>query len=60
MQFIMDVNWERLTIFWYLPPGTGDVQISLAQIVRRSARSITTPQDIAAFRDAASCRDHVQ
>jgi len=51
-QFIQDVKWESLDYLVIdLPPGTGDVQISLAQLVRASgALLVSTPQDIA-FRD---------
>jgi len=51
-QFVKDVNWGHLD--WLvvdLPPGTGDVQLSLAQLVKASgALMVTTPQQIA-FRD---------
>jgi len=51
-QFIRDVDWGSLDYLVIdLPPGTGDVQISLAQLVRASAAlMVSTPQDIA-FRD---------
>ncbi|MCK4719441.1 P-loop NTPase, partial [bacterium] len=48
-QFIEEVNWGHLD--WLvvdLPPGTGDVQISLAQmLIAGGALMVTTPQDIA-------------
>ena len=51
-QFVEDVNWGHLD--WLvvdLPPGTGDVQISLAHLIKANgALMVTTPQDIA-FRD---------
>jgi ATP-binding protein involved in chromosome partitioning len=51
-QFVRDVTWGHLD--WLvvdLPPGTGDVQLSLAQLVRANgALMVTTPQQMA-FRD---------
>jgi len=51
-QFVNDVKWGPLDyLIIDLPPGTGDVQISLAQLVKASAALlVSTPQDIA-FRD---------
>lgn len=51
-QFVNDVNWGELDYLVVdLPPGTGDVQLSLSQLVHASgALMVTTPQDIA-FRD---------
>jgi ATP-binding protein involved in chromosome partitioning len=51
-QFVNDVTWGCLDYLVVdLPPGTGDVQISLVQLVRASAALlVSTPQDIA-FRD---------
>lgn len=51
-QFIEDVDWGELDyLIVDLPPGTGDVQISLAQIIKPSGvLLVSTPQDIA-FRD---------
>jgi ATP-binding protein involved in chromosome partitioning len=51
-QFVRDVVWGKLDyLIVDLPPGTGDVQISLAQLVHASGvLLVTTPQDIA-FRD---------
>lgn len=51
-QFVNDVTWGSLDYLVVdLPPGTGDVQISLSQLVRASAALlVSTPQDIA-FRD---------
>jgi ATP-binding protein involved in chromosome partitioning len=48
-QFLFDVNWGDLDfLFIDLPPGTGDVQITLAQKVNLSgAVIVSTPQDIA-------------
>lgn len=48
-QFLEEVNWGVLDyLIVDLPPGTGDVQISIAQIVKPSAGIlVTTPQDIA-------------
>lgn len=47
-QFIRDVNWGELDYLLVdLPPGTGDVQLSLAQKVPLSgALAVSTPQDI--------------
>jgi ATP-binding protein involved in chromosome partitioning len=52
MQFVEDVEWKDLDyLIVDLPPGTGDVQLSIAQIVKPSGvLLVTTPQDIA-FRD---------
>ncbi len=51
-QFVNDVTWGALDYLVIdLPPGTGDVQISLSQLVGASAALlVTTPQDIS-FRD---------
>jgi ATP-binding protein involved in chromosome partitioning len=51
-QFASDVKWGELDYMIIdLPPGTGDVQISIAQLLKASgALLVTTPQDIA-FRD---------
>lgn len=48
-QFIHDVNWGELDyLIVDLPPGTGDIQLSLAQKVPLSgAIAVTTPQNIA-------------
>ena len=48
-QFLMDVIWGRLDFLIVdLPPGTGDVQLSLVQSVALSgAVLVTTPQDVA-------------
>lgn len=48
-QFLREVNWGELDFLLVdLPPGTGDVQLSLAQKVPISgAVAVTTPQDIA-------------
>jgi ATP-binding protein involved in chromosome partitioning len=47
-QFVEDVDWGELDYLVVdLPPGTGDVQISLAQIVKASgALLVSTPQEI--------------
>jgi len=52
-QFITEVDWGDLDILFIdLPPGTGDVQISLMQSANVSgAIIVSTPQDIA-FLDA--------
>lgn len=48
-QFLFEVNWGELDYLLIdLPPGTGDVQLSLAQKVPLTgAVSVTTPQNIA-------------
>lgn len=48
-QFLSDVNWGQLDyLIVDMPPGTGDVQLSLAQLVPvQGAVLVTTPQDVA-------------
>jgi ATP-binding protein involved in chromosome partitioning len=48
-QFMHDVAWGQLDYFLVdLPPGTGDAQLSLTQIVRlHGALIVTTPQEMA-------------
>ncbi|MFO7586612.1 MAG: P-loop NTPase [Gemmatimonadota bacterium] len=48
-QFLHQVAWGELDfLFVDLPPGTGDAQLSLVQLVRVSgAVMVTTPQDVA-------------
>ena len=48
-QFLKDVRWGELDVLVVdLPPGTGDVQLSLAQIAPMAgAVIVTTPQNIA-------------
>lgn len=48
-QFLEQVRWGELDILLVdLPPGTGDAQLSLCQLVRVSgAVMVTTPQDVA-------------
>ncbi len=52
-QLLFDVRWDELDYLLVdLPPGTGDVQLSLSQLVPvTGAVIVTTPQDIA-FYDA--------
>jgi ATP-binding protein involved in chromosome partitioning len=48
-QFLRDVAWGELDYFFVdLPPGTGDAQLSLTQLVRlHGAIIVTTPQEMA-------------
>src|SRR6266705_24680 len=48
-QFLSDVKWGELDYMIVdMPPGTGDVQLSLAQLVPvHGAVLVTTPQDVA-------------
>ena len=48
-QFLFKVNWGDLDVLLIdLPPGTGDVQLTLAQKVRMTgALIVSTPQDVA-------------
>src|SRR5256714_7902783 len=48
-QFLSDVKWGELDyLIVDIPPGTGDVQLSLAQLVPvQGAVLVTTPQDVA-------------
>ncbi len=48
-QFLLDVSWGELDYLVVdLPPGTGDVQLSLAQITQVwGALLVTTPQEVA-------------
>jgi ATP-binding protein involved in chromosome partitioning len=49
MQLVRDVNWGELDyLVLDLPPGTGDVPLTVAQQVRAAgAVLVTTPQDVA-------------
>ena len=48
-QFLRDVDWGKLDYFLVdLPPGTGDAQLSLSQLIHiRGAIVVTTPQEMA-------------
>lgn len=48
-QFMFDVNWGELDFLLVdMPPGTGDIQLSLSQMIDLTgAIIISTPQDIA-------------
>jgi len=48
-QFLNDVDWGKLDYMVIdLPPGTGDIQLSLAQMIPLTgAVVVTTPQDVA-------------
>ncbi len=48
-QFINDVDWGELDYLVFdLPPGTGDIQLSLAQKIKvTGSLLVTTPQDVA-------------
>ncbi len=48
-QFMTDVNWGELDyLIFDLPPGTGDIQLTLAQTIPLTgAVIVTTPQDVA-------------
>lgn len=47
-QFLRDVEWGELDyLIFDMPPGTGDAQLSLSQVIPLSgALMVTTPQDV--------------
>jgi len=47
-QFMSDVEWDELDYLLYdMPPGTGDIQLTLTQLIPLSgAVIVTTPQEI--------------
>ena len=47
-QFMTDVEWDELDVLLYdMPPGTGDIQLTLSQTIPLTGVIIvTTPQDI--------------
>jgi ATP-binding protein involved in chromosome partitioning len=49
LQFLKDVAWEELDVLLLdLPPGTGDIALTLSQKVRSTgAVIVTTPQEVA-------------
>lgn len=60
-QFLRDMNWGALDFLVLdLPPGTGDVALSLSQGLRSSgAVIVTTPQNVATddvFKSVSMCR----
>jgi ATP-binding protein involved in chromosome partitioning len=61
MQFLSDVKWGELDFLLLdLPPGTGDVALSLAQKVKSTgAVIVTTPQEVAlqdVYKSVSMCK----
>lgn len=48
-QFMVDTHWDKLDFLLFdMPPGTGDIQLTLSQVIPLTgAIIITTPQEIA-------------
>src|SRR4051812_9322038 len=57
-QFLTDVKWGELDyLIVDMPPGTGDVQLSLAQLVPvQGAVLVTTPQEVAVMEGRRALR----
>jgi ATP-binding protein involved in chromosome partitioning len=61
LQFLKDVNWGALDyLLLDLPPGTGDIALTLSQKIRASgAVIVTTPQEVAlqdVYKSVSMCK----